>query len=110
MTNSSDQAAGPSRRAVVKGGGALLGASLLSEAAPAQAQRPAPARAVTPPDRPPGGYNILFMLVDQEHFFESWPFPVPGREWIKKNGITFTNHQAASCVCSPARPLDDLYR
>ena len=32
-----------------------------------------------------------------------WPIPVPGREWIKKNGITFTNHQAASCVCSPAR-------
>lgn len=27
----------------------------------------------------------------------------PGREWIKANGITFTNHQAASCVCSPAR-------
>ena len=29
--------------------------------------------------------------------------PVPGREWIKQNGITFLNHQAASCVCSPAR-------
>jgi arylsulfatase A-like enzyme len=29
--------------------------------------------------------------------------PVPGREWIKRNGITFANHQAASCVCSPAR-------
>jgi arylsulfatase A-like enzyme len=52
---------------------------------------------------PPGGYNILFILVDQEHFFERWPMPVPGREWIKQNGITFTNHQAASCVCSPAR-------
>ena len=55
------------------------------------------------PDAPPGGYNILFILVDQEHFFEKWPMPVPGRDWIKKNGITFTNHQAASCVCSPAR-------
>lgn len=41
--------------------------------------------------------------MDQEHFFDAWPFPVPGREWIKANGITFTNHQAASCVCSPAR-------
>jgi len=58
---------------------------------------------VTAPDTPPAGYNILFILVDQEHFFESWPMPVPGREWIKKNGITFANHQAASCVCSPAR-------
>jgi arylsulfatase A-like enzyme len=52
---------------------------------------------------PPGGYNILFILVDQEHFFDGWPVPVPGREWIKQHGITFTNHQAASCVCSPAR-------
>lgn len=23
--------------------------------------------------------------------------------WIRQNGITFSNHQAASCVCSPAR-------
>ena len=53
----------------------------------------------------PAGYNILFILVDQEHFFERWPFPVPGREWIKKHGITFANHQAASCVCSPARSV-----
>jgi arylsulfatase A-like enzyme len=58
---------------------------------------------VAPPAAPPGGYNILFILVDQEHFFDKWPVPVPGREWIKQNGITFTNHQAASCVCSPAR-------
>ena len=55
------------------------------------------------PATPPGGYNILFILVDQEHFFDKWPMPAPGREWIKQNGITFTNHQAASCVCSPAR-------
>lgn len=95
----------PSRRAVVKGGGALLGAGLLAQAPSAGAHSTAPAapQALTPPDRPPGGYNILFILVDQEHFFERWPFPVPGREWLKRNGVTFTNHQAASCVCSPAR-------
>jgi arylsulfatase A-like enzyme len=58
---------------------------------------------IAAPDAPPGGYNILFILVDQEHFFVRWPFPVPGRESIKKNGVTFANHQAASCVCSPAR-------
>jgi arylsulfatase A-like enzyme len=63
----------------------------------------APASPVVAPATPPGGYNILFILVDQEHFFDAWPMPVPGREWIKQNGITFTNHQAASCVCSPAR-------
>jgi hypothetical protein len=29
------------------------------------------------PETPPPGYNILFVLVDQEHFFEKWPFPQP---------------------------------
>ncbi len=90
----------PSRRDLIAGGAALIGAArLLSDMIPA-AQAAAPAVA---PDRPPGGYNILFVLVDQEHFFPRWPFPVPAREWIKANGITFTNHQGASCVCSPAR-------
>jgi len=55
-------------------------------------------------DRPPG-YNILFVLVDQEHFFDKWPFPVPGREYLKANGTTFLNHQATSQVCSSARSV-----
>jgi hypothetical protein len=41
----------------------------------------------------PAGYNILFVLVDQEHFFNKWPIPVPAREAIKKKAITFLNHQ-----------------
>ena len=53
----------------------------------------------------PSGYNILFVLVDQEHFFPKWPFPVPAREAIKKKSVTFLNHQAASCVCSSARSV-----
>jgi arylsulfatase A-like enzyme len=90
----------PSRRGLIAGGAALIGARhLLSDLiAPAEAAGP-----VLPPETPPAGYNILFILVDQEHFFPSWPVPVPAREWIKAKGITFTNHQAASCVCSPAR-------
>jgi arylsulfatase A-like enzyme len=88
----------PSRRSVVLSGAALLGAGL-----PAAAASPDPVRDVVPPPSPPAGYNILFVLVDQEHFFPSWPFPVPGREWIARHGITFVNHQAASCACSPAR-------
>jgi arylsulfatase A-like enzyme len=92
-----------SRREIFTSGAALVGASLLpkeTQAGEMPTRSPSPIKA---PDAPPGGYNILFILVDQEHFFDSWPFPVPGREWIKANGITFTNHQAASCVCSPAR-------
>lgn len=91
----------PSRRDIFSSGAALLGSTLLPKVA--QADERVPASPIKAPDAPPGGYNILFILVDQEHFFESWPFPVPGREWIKKNGITFANHQGASCVCSPAR-------
>jgi arylsulfatase A-like enzyme len=97
----------PFRRTVLTGSAALLGANSLPEGASAQPAStgvlPTPARPVVAPNAPPGGYNILFILVDQEHFFDKWPFPVPAREWIKANAITFTNHQAASCVCSPAR-------
>ncbi|WP_211867020.1 sulfatase-like hydrolase/transferase [Neoroseomonas terrae] len=90
----------PSRRDLFASGATLLGGSTASAAAQGTSPAANPRRA---PDEPPGGYNILFILVDQEHFFPRWPFPVPGREWIKANGITFNNHQAASCVCSPAR-------
>ncbi len=85
-------------------GAALLGTAVtVRSQVVAAAQLAMPAAPVVAPATPPGGYNILFILVDQEHFFDKWPMPVPGREWIKQNGITFTNHQAASCVCSPAR-------
>src|SRR5262250_2893819 len=64
------------------------------------AQLSLPAKA---PEQPPPGYNILFVLVDQERFFEKWPFPVPGREYLKKFGTAFLNHQGATQVCSSAR-------
>ena len=108
MTDAQKYPSNLSRRAVLIGGGALLGANVLTAAmAPA-----AKAATLTPlslpakaPDSPPPGYNILFVLVDQEHFFDKWPFPVPGREYLKQNGTTFLNHQAASQVCSSARSV-----
>jgi arylsulfatase A-like enzyme len=105
MTDKPSDIRNPSRRGLMTGGVAALGAAgLLAELIPsAQAMTAKSPEPIIAPRAPPGGYNILFILVDQEHFFEEWPIPVPGREWIKKNGITFTNHQAASCVCSPAR-------
>ncbi|ACK52390.1 sulfatase [Methylocella silvestris BL2] len=104
MTEKPDRGRNLSRRAVVASGAGLLGANLLPGAAMADASTgEAAGSSPIAPDSPPGGYNILFILVDQEHFFEDWPMPVPGREWIKTNGVTFVNHQAASCVCSPAR-------
>lgn len=88
------------RRDFIGSSAALLGAQLLPELA---AAAPSAANTGMPPSSPPAGYNILFILVDQEHFFDRWPFPVPGREWLARNGVTFLNHQAASCACSPAR-------
>jgi hypothetical protein len=103
MTGTQEYSSNPSRRDVVGAGGALLGANVLSsptKAALAQLKLPDKA-----PETPPPGYNILFVLVDQEHFFEKWPFPVPGREYLKANGTAFINHQGASQVCSSARSV-----
>jgi arylsulfatase A-like enzyme len=64
---------------------------------------PAFRQATAAPERAPAGYNILFILTDQERHFDAWPFPVPGRTALRRDGITFANHQIASCVCSPSR-------
>jgi hypothetical protein len=87
MTGTREHSNNPSRRDVVGAGGALLGANALSSPANAAlVQLKLPDKA---PETPPPGYNILFVLVDQEHFFEKWPFPVPGREYLKANGTHF---------------------
>ena len=103
MAGTREYSSNPSRRDVVGLGGALLGANFLpSPAKAALAQLKLPDKA---PETPPPGYNILFVLVDQEHFFDKWPFPVPRREYLKANGTTFLNHQGASQVCSSARSV-----
>jgi arylsulfatase A-like enzyme len=103
-TTREDDSSRPSRRTAMASGAALLGTTLLAGGV-SQAQAPAPSPAAPAPAAMPSGYNILFVLVDQEHFFPTWPFPVPAREAIKKKAVTFLNHQAASCVCSSARSV-----
>jgi len=106
MTTPEDDSSFPSRRTAMTSGAALLGTTLLAGGvSQAQAQAPAPASPGAADATMPAGYNILFVLVDQEHFFPHWPFPVPAREAIKKKAVTFLNHQAASCVCSSARSV-----
>lgn len=79
-------------------------ANVAPRAASASAEdAPAFRQAAAAPAQAPAGYNILFILTDQEHHFDAWPFPVPGRAAMRRDGITFTNHQIASCVCSPSR-------
>jgi arylsulfatase A-like enzyme len=105
-SNSSNDPVNPSRRNLLASGAGALGATLLP-AGLVNAQISSASTAAPPiaPDSPPAGYNILFVLVDQEHFFPKWPMPVPAREAIKKKAITFTNHQAASMQCSSARSV-----
>ena len=105
LTDKMDSSRYPSRRAVLGTGAALLGAISGGMATPARAELARLTLPAVPPQAPPSGYNILFVLVDQEHFFEKWPFPVPGREYLKKYGTTFLNHQAATQVCSSARSV-----
>lgn len=53
-----------------------------------------------------GGYNILFILTDQEHYMGSdWPFPLPGHERLKKMGTFFENHHIAADMCSASRAV-----
>jgi Arylsulfatase A and related enzymes len=57
------------------------------------------------PENLPEGYNILFVVTDQERFFPKFPFPVPGRERLIKTGVTFCNHQNTSNVCTSSRSV-----
>ena len=54
-------------------------------------------------------YNILFILTDQERYFDPTTLPddysLPGRERLQREGVTFTNHQITTSVCSPSRSV-----
>lgn len=102
----------PARRRFFKATGAALASTALGSAGAAAAtgasSSPVPAGMSTSglgPATPPGGHNILFILVDQERHFDRWPFPVPGRERLMREGVSFANHQIAACVCSPSRSV-----
>jgi arylsulfatase A-like enzyme len=101
--NLTNEPQNPSRRDLLTSGAAAIGSTLLPtglQSAQAQSSSNMLAQAEAPT-----GYNILFILVDQEHFFDKWPIPVPAREAIKKKAITFLNHQNATVQCSSARSV-----
>lgn len=54
-------------------------------------------------------YNILFILTDQERYFQPGELPVgfslPAHERLMSRGITFENHHINSCVCTPSRSV-----
>jgi arylsulfatase A-like enzyme len=61
------------------------------------------------PDAPgsnEGGYNILFILTDQERYMGyTWPVPLPGRERLRRTGTFFENHHIAADMCSASRAV-----
>lgn len=52
-------------------------------------------------------YNILFILTDQERYFEEYPedLELPGRERLKDTGVSFENNYICSSVCTPSRSV-----
>ncbi len=56
-----------------------------------------------------GPYNILFILTDQERYFDPAILPsgysLPGRERLRREGISFKKHQIGSSVCSSSRSV-----
>ena len=56
-----------------------------------------------------GPYNILMIVTDQERYMAPNELPpgyrLPGHERLANQGITFENHQVASCVCTPSRAV-----
>jgi arylsulfatase len=56
-----------------------------------------------------GPYNILFILTDQERYFDPTTLPddysLPGRQRLQREGVSFTNHQIATSVCSSSRSV-----
>ena len=53
-----------------------------------------------------GGFNILFVLTDQEHYMgPGWPFPLPGHERLRRDGMYFENHHISADMCSASRAV-----
>ena len=105
---------GNSRRTFLKSSVALAAGAAVP---PALAQQPAPITGGTEsafpsaeaPGSNDGGYNVLFILTDQEHYMgPGWPIPLPGHERLRRTGTYFENHQICADMCSASMPSTDV--
>jgi arylsulfatase A-like enzyme len=101
-----------SRRTFLKGAAALAAGAAVEIVPPASAQQPATITGGTEsafpstdaPGSNDGGYNVLFVLTDQEHYMgPGWPIPLPGHERLRRTGTYFENHQICADMCSASR-------
>jgi arylsulfatase len=111
MEKKNPSAHNESRRDFIKTVGAgtvsaSLGVGMVgSGAAHAAASSPG----ITPVQPAAGGYNILFIVTDQERFFRPGELPgnyrLPAHERLAKRGVVFENHRINSCVCTSSRSV-----
>ena len=101
-------AANLTRRDFVKAAGAV-GASLSMTSGRLRASTATKSTSEGHGLRPPTAPNILFILTDQERYFGPSELPegyvLPGRERLRREGVTFTNHQIGSAVCTSSRSV-----
>ncbi len=102
--------AGVTRREFLRAAGAGVAAmGLAGEAAASAPGAGATGAPVPAAAKPPGGWNILFILTDQERFFRPGELPagysLPAHERLMQRGTTFTRHTINSCVCTPSRSV-----
>lgn len=52
-------------------------------------------------------YNLLFITTDQEYAHQPLPASVtlPNRDRLRAQGVSFTNHQVTTTVCTPSRSV-----
>ena len=101
----------PSRRTFLKTGAAVAGTAVVADTAIAQAP------AITggsesrfpsadAPGSNDGGFNILFILTDQEQYMGyTWPLSLLGRERLRNAGTYFENHHITADMCSASRAV-----
>ena len=110
MARKGDEKRGLSRREFLESSGLntlALSTGVLSGLATTAAAAQSDSKAAGPAGS--GPFNILFILTDQERFFDPAELPpgysLPGRERLQREGVSFTNHQIATCVCSSSRSV-----
>lgn len=117
MATTNDNPSNGGRRDMLAtlGAGALAGA-VGGAAGPAAASggstagnKPAGSSATAGAAAPASGYNILFILTDQERFFRPGELPrdfrLPAHERLIRRGVSFENHRINSCVCTSSRSV-----
>ncbi|AHC23350.2 MULTISPECIES: sulfatase-like hydrolase/transferase [Mycobacteriaceae] len=94
---------GPNRRTFL----AMAGVSVAAAAAGCAA-KPAVTPATPKTGLPSAArHNIVFVFTDQERYFDEWPsgMSLPGRERLRADGVTFTQHYCPAVMCTSSRAV-----